>query len=92
MSYTREQVEAAVKAKGTTIIDNAAREPEIVNVVNLLIKMGAKISGAGTSTIKVEGVEYLHGVKHEVIPDRIEAGTYLIMGALIGDNLLINEN
>ena len=82
---------AAVKAKGTTVIDNAAKEPEIVNVATFLNNMGAKISGAGTSTIKIEGVEYLHKCFHEVIPDRIEAGTYIIIGALCGKNLKIDN-
>ena len=82
---------AAVKAKGTTIIDNAAKEPEIVNVATFLNNMGAKITGAGTSTIKIEGVEALHGCFHEVIPDRIEAGTYIIIGALCGNNLKIDN-
>mgnify|MGYP003243236341 len=82
---------AAVKAKGTTIIDNAAKEPEIVNVATFLNNMGAKISGAGTSTIKIEGVETLHKCFHEVIPDRIEAGTYIIIGALCGKNLKIDN-
>ena len=80
---------AAVKAKGTTIIDNAAKEPEIVNVATFLNNMGAKIKGAGTSTITIIGVKYLHSCFHEVIPDRIEAGTYLIIGALLGKNLKI---
>ena len=82
---------AAVKAKGTTVIDNAAKEPEIVNVATFLNNMGAKISGAGTSTIKIEGVESLHKCFHEVIPDRIEAGTYIIIGALCGKNLKIDN-
>ena len=82
---------AAVKAKGTTVIDNAAKEPEIVNVATFLNNMGAKISGAGTSTIKIEGVEYLHKCFHEVIPDRIEAGTYIIIGSLCGKNLKIDN-
>lgn len=82
---------AAVKAKGKTVIDNAAKEPEIVNVATFLNNMGAKITGAGTSTIKIEGVEYLHRCFHEVIPDRIEAGTYIIMGALCGNNLKIDN-
>ena len=82
---------AAVKASGTTIIDNAAKEPEIVNVATFLNNMGAKISGAGTSTIKIEGVEYLHKCFHEVIPDRMEAGTYLVIGALSGNNLKIDN-
>ncbi len=81
----------AVKAKGTTIINNAAREPEISNLVDLLNKMGAKISGAGTSSITIEGVDYLHSAQIDVIPDRIEAGTYVIAGALVGDNLKINN-
>ena len=80
---------AAVKAKGTTVIDNAAKEPEIVNVATFLNNMGAKITGAGTSTIKIEGVDYLHKCFHEVIPDRIEAGTYIIIGALCGKNLTV---
>ncbi len=82
---------AAVKATGTTIIDNAAKEPEIVNVATFLNNMGAKITGAGTSTIKIEGVEQLHGCFHEVIPDRIEAGTYIIIGALCGSRLKIDN-
>ena len=82
---------AAVKAKGTTVIDNAAKEPEIVNVATFLNNMGAKISGAGTSTIKIRGVEKLNGCFHEVIPDRIEAGTYTIMGALVGNYLKIDN-
>ena len=82
---------AAVKAKGITVIDNAAKEPEIVNVATFLNNMGARISGAGTSTIKMEGVETLHKCFHEVIPDRIEAGTYIIIGALCGKNLKIDN-
>lgn len=82
---------AAVKAKGKTVIDNAAQEPEIVNIATFLNNMGAKIKGAGTSTITIIGVKYLHSCFHEVIPDRIEAGTYLIVGALIGHNLKIDN-
>ena len=82
---------AAVRAKGKTIIDNAAKEPEIVNVATFLNNMGAKITGAGTSTIKIEGVDYLHKCFHEVIPDRIEAGTYIIIGALCGTPLKIDN-
>lgn len=82
---------AAVKAKGTTVIDNAAKEPEIVNVATFLNNMGARISGAGTSTIKIEGVDYLHQCFHEVIPDRIEAGTYIIIGALCGKNIKVDN-
>lgn len=76
--------DAAVKAKGKTVIDNAAAEPEIANVATFLNNMGAKIKGAGTSTITITGVKYLHSCFHEVIPDRIEAGSYIIMGALCG--------
>lgn len=82
---------AAVKAKGKTVIDNAAREPEIVNIATFLNNMGAKIRGAGTSTIKIEGVDKLHKCFHEIIPDRIEAGTYAIIGALCGKNLRIDN-
>lgn len=82
---------AATKAKGTTIIENAAKEPEIVNVATFLNQMGAKITGAGTSEIKIKGVEKLKGCYTEVIPDRIEAGTYIIAGALIGQNLKIEN-
>lgn len=81
----------AVLAKGTTIIDNAAKEPEIVNVATFLNNMGAKITGAGTSEIKIIGVEKLVGGFTEVIPDRIEAGTYLLAGALVGNNLKIDK-
>lgn len=82
---------AAVKAKGKTIIDNAAEEPEIVNVATFLNNMGTKIKGAGTSTITIIGVKHLHSCFHEVIPDRIEAGTYLILGSLLGKNLKIDN-
>lgn len=82
---------AAVRAKGTTVIDNAAKEPEIVNVATFLNNMGANISGAGTSTIKIKGVDHLHKCFHEVIPDRIEAGTYIIIGALCGTTLKIDN-
>ncbi len=81
----------ATKATGETIIENAAHEPEIVNVANFLNSMGAKIIGAGTDKIKIIGVRNLGSGFAEVIPDRIEAGTYLIAGALIGDNLTINN-
>ena len=80
---------AAVKAEGTTYISNAAKEPEIVNIATLLNNMGAKITGAGTSEIKIEGVEKLGKGVVDVIPDRIEAGTYTIIGALLGNNLKI---
>ena len=82
---------AATKASGTTIIENAAKEPEIVNVATFLNQMGARITGAGTSEIKIKGVEKLKGCYTEVIPDRIEAGTYIIAGALLGENLKIEN-
>ena len=82
---------AAVKAKGKTIIENAAKEPEIVNIATFLNNMGARISGAGTNRIKIEGVEYLHSCFHEVIPDRIEAGTFVILGAAMSDGLKVTN-
>ena len=82
---------AAVKAKGTTTIENAAKEPEIIDVATLLTNMGAKIKGAGTSVIRIEGVEELHGTKHAIIPDRIEAATFMIMAAAAGDGILIDN-
>ncbi len=82
---------AATKAQGKTIIHNAAKEPEICNVAKLLINMGADINGAGTDTITINGVDYLHSAEINVIPDRIETGTYLIAGALLGDNLTIKN-
>ena len=82
---------AAVKARGKTVIDNAAQEPEIVNIATFLNNMGAKIKGAGTSTITIMGVRHLHSCFHEVIPDRIEAGTYLVIGALLGNQLKIDN-
>jgi len=81
---------AAVLAKGKTIIDNAAMEPEIVDVCNFLNKMGAKISGMGTPKIEIIGVKKLNSVKYSVVPDRIEAGTYVIIASLLGDDLKIN--
>ena len=82
---------AATKAKGTTIIENVAREPEIIDVANLLNKMGADIRGAGTDTLRIKGVDELKGVTHTVIPDRIEAGTYLSIAAIMGENVLIEN-
>jgi len=82
---------AAVKAKGTTIIENAAKEPEVVNVAMFLNNMGARITGAGTSEIKIIGVSKLEGCSHEVIPDRIEAGTYMIAASLVGNNVKISN-
>jgi len=75
---------AASLAEGTTILENAAEEPEIVDLANYLNKMGAKIRGAGTDTIRIEGVEKLHGADYTIIPDRIEAGTYMIAAAMTG--------
>lgn len=82
---------AAVKAKGVTIIENAAKEPEIVDLATFLNGMGAKISGAGTNTIKIIGVDYLKSCTHEVIPDRIEAGTYIMIGAAVCENLVVEN-
>lgn len=82
---------AATRAKGVTIIENAAREPEIIDVATLLNKMGAKIRGAGTDTLRITGVEELHGVSHTVIPDRIEAGTYLSIAAAMGEDVLVEN-
>ena len=82
---------ASTLANGETIIHNAAREPEIVDLADMLNKMGAKIIGAGNSTVKITGVESLDGCFHNVIPDRIEAGTYIILGALIGSYLRIEN-
>jgi UDP-N-acetylglucosamine 1-carboxyvinyltransferase len=78
---------AAVLAEGRTVLGNAAREPEIVDLAELLIKMGARIEGAGSSTITIEGVRQLKGTTHRIIPDRIEAGTFLIAGAITGGEL-----
>jgi UDP-N-acetylglucosamine 1-carboxyvinyltransferase len=80
---------AAVLAEGETVLENCALEPEVTDLAALLVKMGARIEGAGTETIRVQGVEKLHGASHAVIPDRIEAGTFLIAGAITGGELLI---
>lgn len=82
---------AAVLAEGKTVIENAAKEPEIIDVATLLASMGAKIKGAGTDVIRIEGVESLHGCKHSIIPDRIEAGTFLIAGAAMGDEVVLDN-
>ena len=82
---------AAVKAEGRTVIENAAREPEIIDVVTLLNHMGARIRGAGTDIIIIDGVAHLHGTRHQVIPDRIEAGTYIALAAAIGEGIQINN-
>jgi len=92
---TEDLLMAAVLARGETVIHNAACEPEVADVAALLIKMGARIEGAGTSTIRVHGVERLHGTApgtaHAIIPDRIEAGTFLIAGALTGGDLTVTD-
>ncbi|WP_423408466.1 UDP-N-acetylglucosamine 1-carboxyvinyltransferase [Heyndrickxia sp. MSNUG] len=80
---------AAVLAKGTTIMENVAKEPEIVDLANFLNKMGAKVRGAGTGTIRIEGVEVLFGADHNIIPDRIEAGTFMVASAITGGNVLV---
>ncbi|GGJ74488.1 UDP-N-acetylglucosamine 1-carboxyvinyltransferase [Anoxybacillus voinovskiensis] len=80
---------AAVLAEGTTVIENCAKEPEIVDLANFLNKMGAKVRGAGTGTIRIEGVPNLHGAVHTVIPDRIEAGTFMVAAAITGGNVLV---
>ena len=82
---------AAVKAEGRTVIENAAREPEIIDVVTLLNNMGAHIRGAGTDIITIDGVPHLYGTRHQVIPDRIEAGTYIALAAAIGEGIQINN-
>lgn len=82
---------AAVLAKGTTYIENAAEEPEIVDLANFLNKMGARIKGAGTDTIKIEGVEHLKGTVHRVIPDRIETGTFMLAAAITRGEILIKN-
>ncbi|GBD62466.1 MAG: UDP-N-acetylglucosamine 1-carboxyvinyltransferase [Tetragenococcus halophilus] len=82
---------AAVKAKGTTTIDNVAREPEIVDLANVLNKMGAKIHGAGTETMRIEGVEQLHAVNHAIVQDRIEAGTFMVAGAMPNNDVFIKD-
>ena len=82
---------AATLAKGTTILENAAREPEIVDVANYLIAMGAKIKGAGTDVITIEGVDKLVGAHHDVLPDRIETGTYLVAAAMAGGRVKVRD-
>lgn len=82
---------ASVRAKGRTIIENAAREPEIIDVATLLNKMGANIRGAGTNVIRIEGVDELHGTTHTIIPDRIEAGTYITAAVAMGEGVRVNN-
>ncbi|SYX86538.1 UDP-N-acetylglucosamine 1-carboxyvinyltransferase [Paenibacillus alvei] len=80
---------AATLAEGTTMIENAAREPEIVDLANYLNKMGAVVRGAGTGVIRIEGVDHLHGAEHTVIPDRVEAGTYMVAAAMTGGDVYV---
>ena len=82
---------AATLARGTTVIDSAASEPEVVDLADFLVKMGARISGAGTRRIVVEGVEQLKGVEHNIIPDRIEAGTFMVAGAMAGEGVTLKR-
>ncbi|MCK9237239.1 MAG: UDP-N-acetylglucosamine 1-carboxyvinyltransferase [Thiopseudomonas sp.] len=82
---------AAVLAKGRSVLENAAREPEVVDLANCLIAMGAKIEGAGTDTIVIEGVEKLHGARYKVMPDRIETGTYLVAAAMTGGRIKLKD-
>ena len=82
---------AAVLADGETVLENAAREPEVVDLANFLIKMGAKIQGAGTDKIVIQGVKQLHGCAYDVLPDRIEGGTYLVAGAITGGHVRIKN-
>jgi UDP-N-acetylglucosamine 1-carboxyvinyltransferase len=86
---TEDLMMAAVLAKGETVLRNAAREPEVSDLANLLVAMGAQIEGAGTSTIRIQGVKRLHGAEHTIIPDRIEAGTFLIAGAITGGDVTV---
>jgi UDP-N-acetylglucosamine 1-carboxyvinyltransferase len=88
---TEDLLMAAVLAKGETVLRNAAREPEVVDLADLLIKMGAKIEGAGTSTIRIQGVESLGAAEHTIIPDRIEAGTFLVAGAITGGDVTVTH-
>src|SRR5579864_7570741 len=87
---TEDLLMAATLAEGETVLQNCAREPEVEDLANLLNKMGARIEGAGTTTIRVKGVEKLHGAKHRIIPDRIEAATFIIAGALTDGDLNVS--
>jgi UDP-N-acetylglucosamine 1-carboxyvinyltransferase len=86
---TEDLLMAAALAKGETVLENAAREPEVKDLALLLTRMGANIEGAGTSTIRITGVDRLHGAEHEIVPDRIEAGTFLIAGAITGGDITV---
>ena len=82
---------AAALAEGVTLLENAAREPEVIDLANCLRSMGAKISGDGTDTITITGVEILHGASHRIMPDRIESGTFLVAAAATGGNILLTD-
>ena len=88
---TEDLLMAAVLAEGETVMENCAREPEVVDLAALLTEMGARIEGAGTSTLRVQGVANLHGATHRIIPDRIEAGTFLVAGAITGGDLTVTD-
>jgi UDP-N-acetylglucosamine 1-carboxyvinyltransferase len=88
---TEDLMMAAVLAKGETVLRNAAREPEVVDLAELLTSMGARIEGAGSSVIRIQGVEELHGAEHTIIPDRIEAGTFLVAGAITRGDLTVTD-
>ncbi len=88
---TEDIMMAAALAEGDTVLENCAREPEVVDLAALLVKMGAWIEGAGSSTIRIKGVEKLHGARHRIIPDRIEAATFILAGALTGGDLMLTE-
>ena len=88
---TQNLMMAATLADGTTIIENAAREPEIVDLANLLNKMGARVIGAGTETMTVIGVDKMHGTDHSVVQDRIEAGTFMVAAAMTNGNVLVKN-
>ncbi|MGB8769572.1 MAG: UDP-N-acetylglucosamine 1-carboxyvinyltransferase [Candidatus Korobacteraceae bacterium] len=88
---TEDLMMAAALAEGETVLENCAREPEVGDLAALLNKMGARITGTGTHTIRVQGVEQLHGARHRIIPDRIEAGTFIVAGALTGGDLLVSS-
>src|SRR5262249_37204019 len=88
---TEDLMMAATLAEGESVLENCAREPEVSDLAALLNKMGAQIEGSGTSTIRIQGVNKLHGAKHRIIPDRIEAGTFVIAGALTGGDLIVSN-
>src|SRR5436853_184883 len=89
VTSTEDLMMAATLAEGETIMENCAREPEVTDLAPLLNKMGARVEGAGTSTIRIQGVNKLHGTRHRIIPDRIEAGTFVIAGALTRGDLTV---